>query len=137
MKWDSSFAIGIDVIDRQHEKIFEHLLAVENALAKRDPWHILRFHLAQLLNYMKLHFAVEEALLDIIKYPACADHEGEHARLVEEIGKLEDRLRKTASNEALVSFFEHWFVDHVFNSDRTYAVYIRDEFPPLYAKPRA
>ena len=62
MKWDSSFAIGIDVIDDQHRKIFEHLLAIENSVAKRDPWHILHFFLTQLSEYMKFHLAVEEAL---------------------------------------------------------------------------
>ena len=43
MKWDSSFETGIDAIDNQHKKIFEHLLAIENSIAKRDPWHILHF----------------------------------------------------------------------------------------------
>jgi hemerythrin len=37
MKWNNSFAIGIEVIDAQHKKIFERLLAIENAVAKRDP----------------------------------------------------------------------------------------------------
>ena len=45
---DSSFAIGIEVIDNQHKEIFEHLLAIENSVAKRDPWHIQQFFLAQL-----------------------------------------------------------------------------------------
>jgi hemerythrin len=69
MKWNNSFAIGIETIDVQHKKIFEHLLAIENAVAKRDPWHIQRFLLSQLADYMKFHLAVEEALLEIVAYP--------------------------------------------------------------------
>jgi hypothetical protein len=48
MKWNNSFALGIEEIDAQHKKIFERLLAIENAVTKRDPWHILRFQLDEL-----------------------------------------------------------------------------------------
>ena len=66
MKWDNSFALGIDVIDKQHQQIFERLLAIENSVTKRDPWHILRFLVTQLSEYLKFHLAVEEALLEIV-----------------------------------------------------------------------
>lgn len=131
MKWDSSFAIGITVIDNQHKKIFEHLLAVENSVVKRDPWHIVRFQVAQLSDYLKLHVAVEEALLEIIGYPDLADHADAHTRLIAEIAKLEDQLQHNASPQALIGFFEHWFVDHVLNTDRQYAAYVAKEFPSL------
>ena len=134
MKWDSSFAIGIDAIDNQHKKIFEHLLAIENSVAKRDPWHILHFFLAQLTEYMKFHLAVEEALLEIVRYPDCAQHCDLHARLIDQIAKLEEQLKKNASGENLVGFFEDWFVRHVLSSDREYAAYVKQEFPALYSR---
>ena len=69
MKWDDSFAIGIEAIDNQHKKIFEHLLAIESSVAKRDPWHILHFFVTQLAESLKFHLEVEEALLEILRYP--------------------------------------------------------------------
>ncbi|MCK9380797.1 MAG: bacteriohemerythrin [Sulfuritalea sp.] len=144
MKWDSSFAIGIEAIDNQHEKIFEHLLAIENSVTKRDPWHILRFFLTQMSDYMKFHLAVEEALLEIIRYPDYAEHCVEHARLMEQIAELQDQLEKAGSGRApvgqplpaenLVDFFEDWFVRHVLSSDREYAAYVKEEFPALFGK---
>jgi hemerythrin len=80
MKWNNSFAIGIETIDVQHKKIFERLLAIENAVAKRDPWHIQRFLLSQLADYMKFHLAVEEALLEIVGYPGRLGHNEAHIR---------------------------------------------------------
>lgn len=134
MKWDGSFAIGIDAIDEQHKKIFEKLLAIENSVAKRDPWHILRFLISQLGDYMKFHLAVEEALLEITRYPGLHEHRGEHAKLIELIAELEDKLERSPSADKLVGFFEHWFVRHVLNKDREYAAYLRNEFPEHYAK---
>ncbi len=134
MKWDNSFAVGIEAIDNQHKKIFEHLLAIENAVAKRDPWNILRFHLAQLTEYMKFHFAVEESLLEIVTYPDRANHGEAHARLLDQIVELEDQLKKKATGENLVAFFEDWFIRHVLSSDREYAAYVKEEFPALFGR---
>lgn len=135
MKWNDSFAIGIEVIDAQHKKIFEHLLALENSVAKRDPWHILSFFLAQLAEYMKFHVDVEEALLEVIRFPARADHSASHERLIDQIAKLEDQLKQNTSGETLVSFFENWFVGHVLSSDREYVAYINKKFPDLLDRP--
>jgi len=131
MKWDDSFAIGIEAIDNQHKKIFEHLLAIEKSVAKRDPWHILRFFLGQMSEYMQFHLAVEEALLEIVGYPDRGSHCDSHARLVDQIASLEEKLKQSATGENLVGFFEDWFVRHVLSNDREYAAYVKREFPAL------
>ncbi len=131
MKWDRSFEIGIEAIDNQHKKIFEHLLAIENSVAKKDPWHILHFFLTQLTEYMKFHLAVEEALLEIVRYPDREAHCASHARIIEQMATLEDQLKNKPSGKNLVGFFEDWFVRHVLASDRDYAAYVAKEFPAL------
>ena len=137
MKWESSFAIGIAAIDDQHKKIFERLLAIENSVAKRDPWHILRFLLSQLAEQMKFHLAVEESLLEITRYPGLQEHRVAHARIVDLMAELEDKLQRNPSAENLVGFFEEWFLRHVMSGDREYAAYILDEFPALCGKQTA
>lgn len=137
MKWDDSFAIGIEAIDNQHKKIFEHLLALENSVSKRDPWHILRFFLSQLSEYMQFHLAVEEALLEIIGYPDRTSHCDSHAKLVDQIAKLEEKLKRNPSGENLVGFFEDWFVRHVLSNDRDYAAYVKREFSSLVERQAA
>lgn len=131
MKWNSNFVIGIAVVDTQHKKIFEHLLAIENSVAKRDPWHILRFQLDELANYMKFHLAVEEAMLEIIRYPARADHHESHETIMAQIAELEAALKHSDDGENLVRFFENWFLKHVLAGDRDYVAYIKQEFPRL------
>lgn len=133
MKWNDSFALGIGVIDEQHKKIFEHLLAIENAVAKRDPWHILRFQLDQLESYMRFHLAVEEALLQILHYPEAASHHSAHERIVAGIEELEEGLKQNPAAGKLVTFFESWFLRHVLADDRDYAAYIQTEYGDLAA----
>ena len=139
LKWDRKLEIGIEAIDTQHMKIFEHLLALENSVTKRDQWNIVRFFLAQLEEYMKFHLAVEEALLEIICYPDLAEHNSEHEGIMNQIKELERQLKQThnnASGEKLVNFFENWFINHVLKHDRQYAAYAKGEFPALFARPR-
>ncbi len=134
MKWNNSLAIGIEAIDTQHKQIFEHLLAIENSVAKRDPWHILRFLLSQLAEYMKFHLAVEEAMLEIVRYPQRAEHGQAHAKIMEQIAELEKQLQKTGSGADLVNFFEDWFIRHVLADDREYAAFVSKEFPALFGR---
>lgn len=134
MKWDSRLAVGIEVIDDQHKRIFECLLAIENSIAKRDPWHILRFFLSQLAESMKFHVAVEEALLEVIRYPGLRDHRESHTRIITQLAELEDKLQRAPSGDGLVAFFEDWFLRHVLSDDLGYASYIQTEFPALCAK---
>jgi hemerythrin len=135
MKWDNSFAIGIEAIDDQHKKIFEHLLAIENSVAQRDSWHILHFFLTQLAEYVKFHLAVEDVLLEIIRYPDRVAHCESHAMLMDQLDKLEAQLQKKATGENLVAFFEDWFIRHVLSRDREYAAWVKKEFPALISAP--
>lgn len=132
MKWKAEYSVGIETIDSQHKQIFSHLLAIENSLEKKDPWHVMRFLFVQLAEYMKFHFAVEEAILEIVRYPQLRDHTASHARLGEQLAELEEKVKGAGSGANLVSFFENWFIGHVLTSDRQYAAYVKEQFPAIF-----
>jgi hemerythrin len=83
---------------------------------------------------MKFHFAVEEALLEIVGYPVRADHGAAHAKLIDQIAELEKQLQNNSTGENLVRFFENWFLGHVLSSDREFAAYLKQEFPALFGR---
>ena len=124
MKWKAEYAIGIEAIDAQHKTIFEHLLALENSMVKKDSKDIQRFFHTQLADYLKFHFAVEEAMLDALRYPDMKDHLARHGRLGERMRELEMAALRSGSANELVHFFEDWFVGHVLADDRQYADYV-------------
>lgn len=129
MGWKPEYSVGIDAIDSQHRQIFEHLLAIENSIEKRDPWHVIRYLVEQLAGYLKFHFAVEESLLEIIGFPGLAEHRQGHAGLNGAIRELETRLKEKGSPADLLDFFEQWFIRHVLEGDRLYVAYARQRFP--------
>lgn len=137
MKWDSSFSIGVEAIDDQHRKIFERLLAIENSVAKRDPWHVVRFLVSQLADNLKFHLAVEESLLEVTRYPGLKGHRESHGRIIDLMAELEDKLERSPAGEPLVAFFEDWFLRHVLSGDRDYADYLHAEFPAICSRKAA
>jgi hemerythrin len=120
LTWKSDFLIGIDAIDSEHREIFDRLLALEQGMLKRDPWHVMQFLLADVAHALKFHFAVEEALLEMIGFPEREEHRQQHMRLTLELSELEKKIRKSNSATDLVHFFEEWFVKHVLAEDRQF-----------------
>lgn len=118
--WKPDFLTGIDAIDREHREIFDRLLALEHGIVKKDPWHVMQFLLADVAHALKFHFAVEEALLEMIKFPELEAHRQQHLKLNLELSELEKKIKKSNSPTDLVHFFEEWFVKHVLVEDRQF-----------------
>ncbi len=125
LKWKPEYCIGIERIDRQHEEIFNRLLALENSVAKQDAWHIQKFFIAEVANYLKFHFSVEEALLEILGHPGLAEHSAGHVQLAASVGELERTIKESPSTAHLVDFFENWFVRHVLDDDQVFSAYAK------------
>lgn len=125
MQWKPEYSIGIASIDSQHQKIFQNLLAIENAITKRDPWEIKLFHLKQLEADLRFHLSLEEALLQVLHFPGFNSHRQSHAELENAVIELRNKIRNHAGSETdLVEFFNSWFVRHVLTEDREYASFI-------------
>jgi hemerythrin len=123
--WKPDFLIGIDAIDSEHREIFERLLALERGMLARDPWHVMQFLLADVAHALKFHFAVEEALLEMIGFPGRDAHRQQHMTLTLELSELEKKIKKSNSPADLVHFFEEWFIKHVLVEDRQFIDFAR------------
>lgn len=123
--WTPDFLIGIAAIDSEHREIFDRLLAVEQGMVKRDPWHVMQFLLADAAHALKFHFAVEEALLETIGFPEREAHRQQHMKLTVEFSELEKKIKKSNTPADLVHFFEDWFVKHVLVEDRQFIDFAR------------
>jgi hemerythrin len=131
--WKDEYSVGINAIDRQHRKIFESLLALENAIEKKEPWHSISDLISQLTENLKLHWVTEEALLEIIHYPYIEKHNLSHAKLNNALTEFENRLRNHQPMDGIVRFFETWFIEHVLAGDLHYIDFARRKFPAEFS----
>lgn len=121
MVWKSSFAIGIEEIDRQHKLLLTYLNeALEQDTNTGDM-------ISKLKAYAREHFAGEEKLMSKINYPAFEGHRQQHQLFEEQMEQLEESVNKSERQAitALASFMRDWFLDHILVADANYASYMR------------
>ena len=89
LKWDDSFSIGVPEIDRQHKMLFDLTNEVAKAAAEGTG---LDGPLNSLVEYVKIHFAVEEDLMARSRFPGLDTHRKIHAELAAKVTGMVGRL---------------------------------------------
>ena len=78
IEWDKErFITGVDAIDAEHARIAEYLDELELAIGRGDRAHTERV-LEELLDYMREHFAAEDALMEAAGYQYVEMHKKKH-----------------------------------------------------------
>ena len=107
--------------NKQHEVLFELI----DRIKQNDPGtDIFR----TLMDYAENHFAVEEAYMRQLDYPAAAAHFEAHARfrtelqcLIEDTAEYDD-----IANQSLAAFLTEWLRRHIFGLDKELEQFIID-----------
>jgi hemerythrin len=125
--FDSRYVVGIEQVDREHQKLFELASKIYDNLALDIilPMKDIKAAIAELVDYTKAHFASEEALMAANAYPGLAEHRELHAYL---IYRIEDFEKSVESGEQFTpvdayEFLCSWLGDHIQASDRNFGEY--------------
>lgn len=120
--WSPQYEIGIAAIDRQHRVLVDIL----NELLEARPRPLVFQTVRRLSEYATMHFAVEEAIMEAVGYPAFDDHLAGHRRFVEQVNAVtRESAVSTIDTAVVVKFVYDWLLHHIAGSDRGYADYLR------------
>lgn len=134
MKWKPTYAIGVEVIDEQHKKLFdlaeeaEELLKLPYYLDKYDE--IIRI-VQTLKDYVAYHFREEEKLLLEMKYNKFFGHKVHHEDFIIEINEIDiyeidrNQIRELLKITDLIT---KWLVQHVLGEDRVWAEFYKAKY---------
>lgn len=131
-----SWILGIDNLDADHREIvrlFNRLVDGEQGgpMSQGRPGDHsdgLLDRLEALIDHLRRHFAVEEALLDEMGYPDAPAHKREHALQMAELVDLHRQLTITKFprvDDQSLDALKDWFFAHVVDEDRYFARYYR------------
>ncbi|MBK7899217.1 MAG: hemerythrin family protein [Azonexus sp.] len=130
LAWSERFAFGIDAIDDQHRRLFDYLERLDASLRRGEGWLALRELLDEVAHWADLHFAVEEALMEIMGYPGAAAHIEGHRRFKAAL----DGYRTQAVTDSIAhqtsELLYGWLTEHIDGDDRKYAEYFRQRLGP-------
>ena len=127
IQWKDSYRLGIDIIDKQHKKLFD--IAEEAESIMELPEHVDKFDeiiaiINELRDYVKYHFEQEEKLLLEIQYNRFFAHKVAHQDFIEHIYALDMNdidEHQTEKCLELVRMLIDWLIEHVLEQDKQWA----------------
>ena len=127
--WKDSYRIGIDVIDKEHRKLF-NMVQETGEIVKESEYDVIRVQKCReamefLRAYVILHFSHEEEYMKEIAYPCLAEHHAIHEEFKGCVAEQEKKLEEANyADEVIlesVNMMEMWLMDHVLNEDQKIA----------------
>ncbi|SMH33636.1 bacteriohemerythrin [Azospirillum agricola] len=128
--WDETMSVGVAVLDDEHKRLldlFNGLLESGITPANREELSAL---LVSLRDYVAVHFAREEALMERRRYPDLDAHIAAHRYFEGEVDKLHadfDGDNTTMLRMDLILLLKDWFVEHIQETDALYRPYVAGE----------
>ncbi len=128
LAWSDSFATKIEMVDLQHQKLFELLGRLSDNFNQSDPSETLvNDTLQELLAYADKHFVDEELLMLHSKLDArhINIHRMEHKSFIYDAQSMYEHLCTTDDlivvSEKLVRFITSWLTFHILGIDHSMA----------------
>jgi hemerythrin-like metal-binding protein len=128
LAWNKPLAIGITLIDDQHQTLYELLRQLDDRVQSQAGPRILGDALDRLVWHTAMHFADEEALMKSHGYPAATAHTAEHYRLIKVVITLQKRLAAHADDltSGDMVFLRDWLEHHILGADIPLGEYLQD-----------
>jgi hemerythrin len=129
---DSQYITGIDQIDAQHKEIEEAALAVIEAAAAKDTWHVVHYILVRLYELLRFHFAVEESVMSIVAFPETNEHKQVHTDILLTVERMKAASldpKACEHDESLIKQFS--FLTHIVDHDKRFAEFVISNFSGL------
>lgn len=128
LTWDTTLVMGVPALDEQHQELFQQLDALLDAIRRGSSREEVGRTLDFLCEYVRTHFAAEEALMLEIGYPAFADHKAQHDAFARDLAMLEAEHRRNGPSPSLVlrvnARVSSWLRDHIYRVDRALAEHL-------------
>lgn len=120
--WKDSYSVKVLAMDNQHKKLFLLIQELSESMSAGHGKDLLGEVLRRLVEYTTHHFAAEEKLMEMHKFPGLPAHRGEHKALTEKVQVLKKEFEAGNANMApqLLSFLQNWLTNHIQVVDRKY-----------------
>jgi len=125
MHWSDDLNTGIDVIDRQHQRIVDYINELHHAIEHGDRdevGHVIE----QLIDYTYSHFTFEEELMEEAEYPFLRAHQRVHELFVRRVREFQEKFQQGEDiARQLHTVLKTWLVNHIKHDDADYAEIVR------------
>lgn len=135
MMWKDKYKVGIDLIDQQHQELFNRVSEFIRTVENEDSWEKKLNKVKETMDFMQkyvvIHFDQEEAYQRKIDYPDTQKHKQIHeefkgvvnnyVKLFEEEGFTEEKIQEFSAK------LMTWLIMHVAQTDQKIGDYVKNK----------
>lgn len=121
LRWDSSYSIGIEIIDQQHKR-WIHLTNQLYRNFKKDDFKVFVKSLKELIDYTDYHFGFEEKYMSDFGYENANEHKNLHKYFLDKLKEHYENINQENKIAIynLLTFLKYWIKKHIQNEDINY-----------------
>jgi hemerythrin len=130
MEWSDKFSVGVDSVDRQHQRLVTMVNELFDAMKAGHGKDVLEKTLDSLVQYTVYHFSYEEKLFADTGYPDAERHKHEHEDLTKQALAIQEKVRSGASfalSMEVMEFLKNWLVNHILGSDKKFGPHLLEK----------
>lgn len=133
--WDAAYSVKSEVLDRQHQKMFQIVNHLHEAIFAKRAKAELESVIGDLMEYTRTHFAEEERQMAQHHFPEAklAEHRDAHQQLVRQVEDIANRFRngdQRMAAEVMCFLVGEWLMKHILSMDKQYAPYMKGAGSP-------
>jgi len=123
LQWTNDYSVGVGSMDRHHQKLFDILNKLHDAMSEGKATEVITGTLQELLNYTEYHFAEEEKLLEQISYVGLAEQKNAHQRFIQDVEKYKAQAESGMAaflSSGISTLLTDWLKKHIGMTDKKY-----------------
>ena len=126
ISWKPEYSVGIEELDTQHQKMFEILNVLNDAVEAGDDVEADFFTVRLLRYYSEYHFNSEEQLMEKYHYLGLDEHKEEHEKFKAHVYGLKKEFPddKILLASRLKEFVQEWVIEHILGTDKKYSSFL-------------
>ena len=129
--WDENYITGIELVDNQHKELVNITNSLFSACldGKEKAAMVFKDTMSHMVDYVRLHFAVEQELMKRVNFPDYDDHKLQHDLFIKDIITSANEFHggKTFAPNVFVRTLKDWVFSHIAYYDQSYASYVEDQ----------
>jgi hemerythrin-like metal-binding protein len=124
--WKKSYHIGVPEVDAQHRRLVGMINELSDAMMDRHGQRTVPHILAELSDYIQLHFETEESYMQENRYPGIHQHKQMHIDLTKKVVDFREKARQGQEVKAkeLLDFLCSWLKNHIMVEDKEFGAFI-------------
>lgn len=115
--WNTSYAVNVPEIDRQHQELFKRINALLEAMQAQQGSAAITETLRFLESYVVEHFNMEAGLMTRASYPDKTAHLAEHTAFMKDFSEMKAKFAANPGSTVLVLQVQKvlcdWLVNHI------------------------